>query len=103
MKTREEIAAHVPMPPTPTRRLDTAEKARQLIGASPGGPAGDRLVKLTTRVRPEQMAWLREEVFRFRSRNRRAPRLTVEELTRIAIDHLREAQNLDGLVARYRG
>jgi hypothetical protein len=90
------------MPPTPVRRIDAAEKARRLLSAPPAGCEGDRLAKLTTRVRAEQLSWLREEAARFRVRNPRAPRLTVEELTRVALEHLREAQDLDALVARYR-
>ena len=103
MKPKEEIAATIPLPASPVRRIDATEKARQLLTVQPAPvPAGPVLIKLTTRIFPEQMAWMKQEIARARLRNPRAPKLTVEEITRIALDHLRGADNLDAVVARYR-
>src|SRR5262245_27030055 len=104
MKPKEEIAVTIPLSASPVRRIGATEKARQLLTVQPAPvPAGPVLVKLTTRIFPEQMAWMKEEIARARLRNPRAPKLTVEEITRIALDLLRGADNLDAVVARYRG
>lgn len=134
MSTREAIGASVSLAPIPARRIDAAEKARQLVtprhdvtptppaivptpivaapmtrpsseGTKPKTPAKPtaRFAKLTTRVFPEQLEWLKLEATRYREQNPRAPRVTVEELTRVAIDHLREVGNLEMLIAKYRG
>ncbi len=134
MSTREAIGASVPLSPIPARRIDAAEKARQLVAerhdvtpppavvstptpklVTPASKTGEgtrskkqpkplaRLSKLTTRVYPEQLEWLKLEVSRYREQNPRAPRITVEELTRVALEHLRETGNLETLIAKYRG
>jgi hypothetical protein len=132
MSTREAIGASVSLAPIPARRIDAAEKARQLVtarhevtppvaaptpitAAPMTRPAGEgskskkqakpatRFTKLTTRVFPEQLEWLKLEANRYREQNPRAPRVTVEELTRVALDHLREVGNLEMLIAKYRG
>lgn len=132
MSTREAIGASVALAPIPARRIDAAEKARQLVTArhdiapppaiaptpinvAMTRPSGEgtktkkqakpaaRFAKLTTRVFPEQLEWLKLEANRYREQNPRAPRVTVEELTRVALDHLREVGNLEMLIAKYRG
>lgn len=133
MSTREAIGASVALAPIPARRIDAAEKARQLVAArhdvapppaiaptpintaAMTRPSGEgtktkkqakpaaRFTKLTTRVFPEQLEWLKLEANRYREQNPRAPRVTVEELTRVALEHLREVGNLEMLIARYRG
>jgi len=134
MNTREAIGASVALSPIPARRIDAAEKARQLVAPPPAvaakavpdpAPAPtdtgkrsrndtgirdrkhaaptSRLSKLTTRVFPEQLEWLKLEITRHREQNPRAPRVTVEELTRVALEHLRETGNLENLIAKYRG
>ncbi|MBX3412569.1 MAG: hypothetical protein KF708_07770 [Pirellulales bacterium] len=134
MNTREAIGASVSLSPIPARRIDAAEKARQLVTERPAvtpppattpklaaapmntsAKSGEgnrtkkqtkplaRLSKLTTRVYPEQLEWLKLEVSRYREQNPRAPRITVEELTRVALEHLRETGNLETLIAKYRG
>src|SRR5687768_3973202 len=101
MRTKEQIQTTVELPTTPFRRMSAADKARQLLRhEEPVHTA--RYAKLTTRVFPEQLEWLKAEVARFRRDHPRTPKLTVEELTRLALDYLREAQDLDGLIARYR-
>lgn len=133
MNTREAIGASVSLSPIPARRIDAAEKARQLVSdrpavtpppapvapapklVTPAAKTGEgtrpkkqpkplaRLSKLTTRVYPEQLEWLKLEISRYREQNPRAPRITVEELTRVALEHLRETGNVENLIAKYRG
>jgi hypothetical protein len=104
VSSREQIRAAVPI--APPRRADTAARAAELLGdPGPSGNAGlsDGTCKLTTRVRADQLAWLQEQARTYHRRHPRAPRLTIEELTRLAIDHLRDAPHLDALVGKYRG
>ena len=113
MNPREEIPASIDLPPTPARRMGAAEKARALIMPVPDpapagglGRPGDAPVgtfaKLTTRVPPDQLEWLKGEAKRYRAEHPRAPKVTIEELIRVAIDHLKEAKNLDALIAKHR-
>ena len=131
MRAREEIRSSVTLP-APPKRLDAAARAASLLAPTQAGPLPEPvseeqpsaaaapaarpavkerpsrpntsgLRKLTTRVHPEQLAWLQAEARSFRERHPRAPRLTIEELTRVAIEHLRNAPQLDGLISRYRG
>jgi hypothetical protein len=114
MSQREEIPASVDLPPTPpARRMGAAEKARALItpvpdpmpgvSTAPAAPApASTFAKLTTRVPPDQLDWLKGEAKRFRAEHPRAPKVTIEELIRVAIDHLKEAKNLDALIAKHR-
>jgi hypothetical protein len=102
MKPKEEIAATIPLSVNPVRRIDATEKARQLLAVSPQPPAGPAMVKLTTRIFAEQMAWMKEEITQAQVKNPRAPKLTVEELTRLALDHLRNFGSLEALLAEYR-
>lgn len=101
MSTKEQILTAIALPAVPLRRPSSVEKAGQLLHP-PGGVVPRSLAKLTTRVLPEQLEWLRGEVEGYRQRHPRAPRLTVEELTRLALDHLRASPDLDGLIAQYR-
>jgi hypothetical protein len=115
MSQREEIPASVDLPPTPARRMGAAEKARALISPVPDpapagrtpaavetAPAPSTFAKLTTRVPPDQLDWLKGEAKRYRAEHPRAPKVTIEELIRVAIDHLKEAKNLDALIAKHR-
>ncbi len=89
MTRREEIPVSGDMPTPPARRIDAQEKARQLLnpGASTqpvgqGEPVADAAFKkITTRIPAEDYQWLKDEVKRYRQRNPRAPRLTIEGLT----------------------
>jgi hypothetical protein len=110
MTRREEIPATGDMPqPPPARRIDAAEKARQMMKPAPEPPAGQgtppeeaAFKKVTTRIPLEQFQWLKEEVKRYRQRNPKAPRVTIEGLMMVALDHLKDAKNLDGVIAKYR-
>jgi hypothetical protein len=101
MNAREQIRSSVPL--SATRRSDTAERAAAMIAGAEHAPPGPGTCKLTTRVRADQLEWLQEQARTYHRRNPRAPRLTIEELVRLAIDQLRESPHLDGLVNRYRG
>jgi len=110
MSQREEIPASVDLPPTPARRMGAAEKARTLItplaepapAKEPAPAPANTFAKLTTRIPPDQLAWLKDEAKRYRTAHPRAPKVTIEELIRVAIDHLKEAKNLDVLIAKHR-
>ncbi len=114
---REEISTDVEMPSMQGRRLDAGEKAEQLIrqgqsqpallAAPPGAPAKagkskpPAQPKITARVFPEQYRWVKEEIKGYSARNPKRPRLTVDLLMRVAIDHLKETGNFDAIVAKH--
>jgi hypothetical protein len=109
MARKDEIPATGAMPQPPARRIDAAEKARQLIKpveappAEQGGDTGEAAFKkVTTRIPLEQFQWLKDEVKRYRQRNPKAPRVTIEGLMMVALDHLRDAKNLDSVITKYR-
>jgi hypothetical protein len=111
MPRKDEIPATGDMPQPPARRIDATEKARQMMQpipvASPpaeqGGEPGDAIFKkVTTRIPLEQFQWLKEEVKQYRKRNPKAPRVTIEGLMMVAIDHLKDAKNLDSVITKYR-
>lgn len=109
MTRREEIPVSGDMPTPPARRIDAQEKARQLLTPAAQAAAGqgeaaadDAFKKITTRIPAEDVQWLKDEVKRYRQRNPRAPRLTIEGLMLVALEHLKKEKDLDGLVAKYR-
>lgn len=103
MSTREEIPASVELPSTPARRIGAAEKARAMMTPDAEAPAPQStFTKLTTRIPPDQLEWLKGEVKRYRAEHPRAPKITIEELIRVAIDSLKDAKNLDALIAKHR-
>jgi hypothetical protein len=111
MPRKDEIPATGDMPQPPARRIDATEKARQMMQpmASPlvpveqGGDGTDSLYKkVTTRIPIEQFHWLKEEVKQYRKRNPKAPRVTIEGLVMVALDHLKDAKNLDSVITKYR-
>src|SRR5512135_2386667 len=88
------------------RRVDHLEKAQRLTEQARGrggeAPAAPPVTKLTTRLPTEQVEWLKGEARGYRERNPRRPRVTLEELIAIAIDHLREAKHLDAVIGKHR-
>jgi hypothetical protein len=111
MPRKDEIPATGDMPQPPTRRIDATEKARQMMQpvAVPPPAAGQGsepeeavFKKVTTRIPLEQFHWLKEEVKQYRKRNPKAPRVTIEGLMMVAIDHLKDAKNLDSVITKYR-
>jgi hypothetical protein len=101
MNGREQIRSSVPL--AAPRRADPADRAASLLAGVEPAPAGLETCKLTTRVRADQLAWLQEQARTYHRRYPRAPKLTIEELVRLAVDQLRESPHFDGLVTRYRG
>ena len=102
MNGREQIGSSVSL--SAPRRADPAERAAALMKATTPAPVEpDGTCKLTTRVRADQLAWLQEQARTYHRRHPRAPRLTIEELVRLALDQLRESPHLDGHINRYRG
>jgi hypothetical protein len=127
---REHISTTMPMPTL--QRLSPAEKARQRraedepLHSDPYTPSGaavpstaqptsrtkglprtmlpsDALfVKVGTRLPPDLIDWVKQQVAEYRRRNPHAPRLTIEELLRIALFELRARGPVDKTVARYR-
>jgi hypothetical protein len=112
MPRKDEIPATGEMPQPPARRIDATEKARQMMQpvavpppptAGQGGEAeAPAFKKVTTRIPLEQFEWLKEEVKQHRKRNPKAPRVTIEGLMMVALDHLKDAKNLDSVIAKYR-
>lgn len=83
--------------------MGAAEKARQMMTPETEAPVAlSTFTKLTTRIPPDQLDWLKGEVKRYRAEHPRAPKITIEELIRVAIDSLKEAKNLDALIAKHR-
>jgi hypothetical protein len=69
---------------------------------APAATGTSTFTKLTTRIPPDQLEWLKGEVKRYRAEHPRAPKITIEELIRVAIDNLKDAKNLDALIAKHR-
>jgi len=65
-------------------------------------PSDAFFVKVGTRLPPDLMDWLKHQVTEYRRRNPHAPRLTIEELLRIAIVDLQARGPVDKTIARYR-
>jgi len=126
---REQISTTMSMPTL--QRLSPAEKARQRreeemapatdnetaeAYSSNGTTAASKpralprtmlpsdafFVKVGTRLPPDLVDWLKQQVAEYRRRNPHAPRLTIEELLRIAIVDLRTRGPVDKTIARYR-
>ena len=127
---REHISTTMPMPTL--QRLSPAEKARQRRAEdlpphtelqTPSGaaapssvqpnsrtkglprtilPSDAFFVKVGTRLPPDLIDWMKQQVTEYRRRNPHAPRLTIEELLRIALLDLRARGPVDKTVARYR-
>jgi hypothetical protein len=111
MPRKDEIPASGDMPQPPARRIDATEKARQMMQpvATPPAPVGQggeaeapAFKKVTTRIPLEQFQWLKEEVKQYRKRNPKAPRVTIEGLVMVALDHLKDVKNLDSVITKYR-
>lgn len=114
---REELSTDIPLPTPRPKRQSASEKARALLyesqaseareagqGATPAtaGPAATYKV-LSGRVFLDQHDWFCQVPKAWRARHPRKPKLTRDELMRIAIEHLRDsAEDLDALIDRYR-
>src|SRR5512135_2443472 len=92
-----------PITPPRAKRVDHLAKAQRLTERA-RGRSGEAppATKLTTRLPSEQVEWLKDEAKGYRERHPRWPRVTLEELLAIAIDHLREAKDLDAVIGQHR-
>ncbi len=111
MPRKDEIPATGDMPQPPARRIDATEKARQMMQpvTPPPSPVEQgredeepAFKKVTTRIPLEQFQWLKEEVKQHCKRKPKAPRVTMEGLVMVALDHLKDAKKLDSLITKYR-
>lgn len=100
MSQREELPA-IDMP-QPVKRIEPADKARRMMQVPRDEPNGPIFKKITTRVSKEQFDWLSEQPRAYRARNTSRPRVTIEELITIALDHLRDSKDLDAVLAKHR-
>ena len=98
---------------TTPRRRGAADRARDLLNSSrERGPVtssrttetgeNQRFRKVTGRVFPDQQEWFKGVSRDYNERHPRQPRLTGDELMRIAIEHLRKVENLDSVIAEHR-
>ena len=102
---REELSTPITFPAP--RRQSAAEKARDLLHHDRAVPADEGPVptpykKITGRVFPDQQKWFQRVPKDYRKRHPRHPKLTNDELIRIAIEYLRDSEDLDAVIARYR-
>jgi len=87
---------------TKGRAPQEAQEGRRASETKGDQEESSAVTKLTTRIPADQLKWLKEEAKGYRERNPRRPRVTIEELITVAIDHLREAKNLDQVIAKHR-
>lgn len=115
---REELSTDISLPAPRPRRQTASEKARALLNESHESeilevgqgevvPANDEAAvtykALTGRVFDDQHAWFCQTPKTWRARHPRKPKLTRDELMRIAIEHLRASEDdLDNLIEQYR-
>jgi hypothetical protein len=114
---REELSTDIPLPTPRPKRQSASEKARALLhesqaseargagqGARQAAAGPEAIYKvLSGRVFLDQHDWFCQVPKEWRARHPRKPKLTRDELMRIAIEHLRDnAEDLDALIDRYR-
>lgn len=118
---REELSTNIPLPTPHPKRQTAPEKARALLNESKAsealeaGQGAKRTTKQTAaqpegtykvlsgRVFLDQHDWFCQAPKAWRTRHPRKPKLTRDELMRIAIEHLRDNEDeLDALIERYR-
>ena len=105
----EKLTTQVDLPP-PDRRETVGEKAKRLKKSSNENAPSEEAIevatlvykKITGRVFPDQQEWFSNLPKEYRARHPRQPRLTSDELMRIAIDHLRNCADIDSVIAEYR-
>src|SRR5712691_10128677 len=95
---REELSTPITFPAP--RRQSAAEKARDLLhqdraALADEGPVPTPYKKNTGRVFTDQQKWFQRLPKDYRNRHPRNPKLTNDELMRIAIESLRESEDLD--------
>jgi hypothetical protein len=110
-KTRQRREEESPPPPHAPHAIETTDEpspAMAVANSKPRAlprtvlPSDAFFVKVGTRLPPDLVDWLKQQVTEYRRRNPHAPRLTIEELLRIAIVDLRARGPVDKTIARYR-
>ena len=107
-KTRQRREEESPPPPHAIEATDASSPAMAVANSKPRAlprtvlPSDAFFVKVGTRLPPDLVDWLKQQVTEYRRRNPHAPRLTIEELLRIAIVDLRARGPVDKTIARYR-
>jgi hypothetical protein len=107
---KEQILAEVNVPQLPQRRVGVVEKAAAILQPSnvPSPAPQTHLstptlsgVKVTFRLLPDQVTWLKQKIQSYHAAHPRAVRLTTQEVIRMLVDHAKTL-DLDKLIARYR-
>ena len=107
-KTRQRREEESPPPPHAIETTDASSADIAVANSKPRAlprsvlPSDAFFVKVGTRLPPDLVNWLKQQVTEYRRRNPHAPRLTIEELLRIAIVDLRVRGPVDKTIARYR-
>jgi hypothetical protein len=107
-KTRQRREEESPPPPHVIETTDASSPDMTVSNSKPRAlprtvlPSDAFFVKVGTRLPPDLVDWLKQQVAEYRRRNPHAPRLTIEELLRIAIVDLRARGPVDKTIARYR-
>ena len=98
---------------TTPRRRTSGDRARELLDKSrdsgergsaraPKTGSGEQYKKVTGRVFEDQQQWFQSVPKGFNKRHPRQPRLTGDELMRIAIEYLRKAEDIDAVIEEMR-
>lgn len=117
---KEQLQAEVLIPQLPQRRIGVVEKAASLLNstAEPQTTSGmppqiqsvavqevsdstPSDIKVTFRLLPDQVEWLKLKVKEHQKKYPRAPRLTTQEVIRLLVDHAKTL-DFDKIVARHR-
>jgi hypothetical protein len=117
---KEQLQAEVAIPQLPQRRIGVVEKAASLLNStaeslnpSSATPLiqSDAVqetadstpsdIKVTFRLLPDQVEWLKQKVKEHQRKYPRAPRLTTQEVIRLLVDHAKTL-DFDKIVARHR-
>jgi hypothetical protein len=101
MPPREQLQTNVGLRDVGRKDSTVAQKALKLVQPQKTNVT-ERYERLTARVLPEQIRWVREQAYTYTTSHPYRPRLTQDELVRIAIEHLRKTKDLDQLVNHYR-
>jgi hypothetical protein len=101
MPPREQLQTNVGLRDVGRKDSTAAQKALKLVQPQKTNVT-ERYERLTARVLPAQIRWVREQAYAYTTNHPHRPRLTQDELIRLAIEHLRKTKNLDQLVDQYR-
>lgn len=117
---KEQLQAEVAIPQLPQRRIGVVEKAASLLNPTGETQSANVIpssvqsvavqetaevglidIKVTFRLLPDQVEWLKQKVKEHHRKYPRAPRLTTQEVIRLLVDH-GKTLDFDKIVARHR-